>query len=511
MGTYSQYSTLSEFTFEDTPVWTPPDGKERVDSYIKYDQMYWNDPRQYEIRVLQGEQPIYIPNARVIVDTTSHYLLKGLQITVEDQESFPDLVLALKNFLNREQFYARFSVAKHTGVAQGDFVMHMTANPLKMQGERLSLNSVAPESVYPVWDTDQPDKMVACNLVNTILEKDSAGEIKPFIHKLTYVLVESPTGKQVTREESLYQMTPPWYQDDAVKVRDILPLTPLDPLITSIPVYWFKNLAWGNQSYGSSELRGIESLCQAVSQGTTDTQVALALEGLGVYATDGGRPINDAGTEIDWTIAPGGVMEVAPGSKFWRVEGVNSISPMKDQLDRLEEKIFISAALSDVAMGNSDVSISSSGIALAIQFTPTLAKIEERDTAGLAKLTQLFYDWKIWHQVFEQQGLEGEIVPQIGAKLPVDRVGILNELNNMLDRHVISRAFYRQRMTELGYTFPATMEADIVADVQLAAIATPLSKDTELNNAVNNSNNASRPNESAGTEATPVSPANPNG
>jgi hypothetical protein len=63
--------------------------RDRVASYLKYDELYWNDETQFALRVLEGESPIYIPNARTIVDTTSHYLLKGLQIKSEDGEKYP--------------------------------------------------------------------------------------------------------------------------------------------------------------------------------------------------------------------------------------------------------------------------------------------------------------------------------------------------------------------------------------------------------------------------------------
>jgi len=140
---------------------------------------------------------------------------------------------------------------------------------------------------------------------------------------------------------------------------------------------------------------------------------------------------------------------------------------------------------------------------LAIKFMPTLAKVEERDTSGLARLKQLFYDWRIWHGVFERTNLTSEIVPEIGDKLPTDRTARVNELNNMFDRRVISRKYYRQEMEKLGYSFPDSIDVDIEADLALdqkykAAVAGETEEDSD---GENNSNNASRPNESAGTEA----------
>lgn len=503
MSTYSQWSTLTDFPGDLPESWVPESHKERCRAYTKYDQMYWNDPRQYALRVLEGENPIYIPNARTIIDTTAHYLLKDISVGVEEPAKHVALVDTLKNFLAREVFEARFQTAKHTGVAHGDFVFHMTANPRKLPGSRVSLTPIDPGIVFPEWDEDSPDKLSACNLVRAFNERDSTGELKTFVKVLTYKLVETEATRRVFRVERVYNMDQPWYGERAEEalVNTTLPPGLLPNTITSIPIYWFKNTPWNAQEFGSSELRGIETILQSISQGSTDTQGALALEGLGVYATDGGRPINDEGEEVDWEIAPGRVMEVPIGSKFWRVQGVGSITPMKDQLERLENKLQESSALTAVALGKAAVNVASSGIALAIQFTPTLAKIEERDKAGIAKLNQMFYDWKTWHTQFEADILDGDILVELGAKLPLNRTETLNELNQMLDRRVISTQYYREAMTKLGYLFPADISVQITEDIEMALKTTPISQtDQGTIEKANQSNNSERPNESSGSE-----------
>jgi hypothetical protein len=176
--------------------------------------------------------------------------------------------------------------------------------------------------------------------------------------------------------------------------------------------------------------------------------------------------------------------------------------------------------LSDVAIGAVDAQVAQSGIALAIKFLPTLAKVETRDQAGMDILTQLFYNWKTWYEVFEQKSLEGDIVPTIGDKLPMDRTARVNELNNMIDRSIISKQYYRDEMESLGYKFPEDLETQLekeaekaMQDARAAMLATKdteggalngKSDDTEgstLPSAGNGSNNAKKPNESAGTEA----------
>lgn len=508
---YNQWSTIKPLigTSGAAVSWVPKEDQDRLAAYLKYDQMYWNDPRQFALRVLEDEEPIYIPNARVVVDTTAHYLLKGLKIECQGGDAATKKTL--EDFLKREAFYSRFNTAKLAGTARGDFVYHMTANPQKANGLRLSLTSIYPGSVFPIWDEDQPDKMIGCHIAIQYTTEDEPDKTR--VRKLTYRLVEENGTKRVSREEAIWELDPNWWGPKAKKVKQIIPLGLLDSRITTIPIYWFRNRHWEGEDYGSSELRGLEMISETISQGATDISASLSLEGLGVYATDGGRPVDANNQETDWEVAPGKVMEVPSGSYFRRVEGVGSITPATDQIDFLERKMNEAAGLSDVALGKVDAQVASSGIALAIQFSPTLSKIETRDQLGLDILTQLFYDWKTWFEVFEQIPLKGDIIPVIGDKLPTDRVAKVNELNNMLDRHVISTKYYRTEMESLGYKFPSSIEAEIEKDVELlqppVAEASPdesgndTSEDTLPDE--NGSNNKNRPNESSGTEANSAS------
>ena len=503
--------------------WVPEEDRSRLAAYDKYDQMYWNDPRQFALRVLDEESPVYIPNARTVVNTTSHFLLKGLDIHTEDDTT----AKALDDFLEREMFYSRFDSAKQTGIARGDYVFHMTANPSKAAGTRISLNSVEPSHVFPIWDEDEPGKMIGCHLaVAFILPKDEDPEQKTRLRRLTYRFVDVNGQRRISREEAIWEIEgTSWLTGEsgrARKIKQIIPLGLLDSRITALPVYWFKNQAWDGEDFGSSELRGLERLVEVVSQGATDVAGALALEGLGVYATDGGRPVADDGhgnlIETEWEVAPGKVMEVPTGAYFRRVDGVGSITPAIDNIKYLEDKINSALGLSDVALGKVEASVAQSGIALAIRFMPTLARIETRDRLGIDKLRQLFYDWKTWYAVFEQKQLSGDIVPVIGDKLPMDRTAKLNELNNMRDRKIIPASFYRSEMEKLGYDFPDDIEEqlrkeseqafqDQIQNMFAAQQMSAQNKSSEsesqdtANPSGNRSNNKSRPNESGGTEA----------
>lgn len=524
----------------------PEKDRARAEAYKKYDQLYWNDRNQYVLRVLEGEKPVHIPNPRTIVDATAHFVLKGLRVTPkdpenpsgrvdqvdevtgspEDRQAPKNMGEALQAFLDREMFYARFQNAKHAGIARGDWAFHLTGDPDAEEGKRLSLTPVQPWKVILDEDPDDSTKVIRAHLVELVA--DPTDPAKSAVKELLYEYGEEGDTK-VYRTETIWSLDKPWYdEEERQSVSVVLPREALPDVITAIPVYLFHNINWDGGLYGISELKGFENVVTSISQVVTDQAAALGLEGLGVYATDGGKPVDDSGKEVDWEVAPGRVMEVSSGAYFRRVEGVGSVQANMDHIQYLEEKIREAGGLSDVALGRVDVQTAESGIALAIKFMPTLAKTEERDELGMGRLKQLFFDWKAWHQAYEGDTFEEEIVVTIGDKLPSNRTERVNELNNMLDRKVISRRYYRSEMQKLDYIFPDDMEEQIVEeakrDAELKALTAPLGLQQNAAAAANGempvppnpnqpgiktgpsqepnrSNNAGRPNESAGTEA----------
>ena len=532
------------------PMWWPEEERQRIQAYEKYDQMYWNDPTQYAIRVLDNEQPIYVPNARVVVDTTAQWLMKGLQIVpavsgktdeVNDDTDLSQLSpehQMLENLMRRERFRSRYAANKRAGITRGDSAFHITADPEAEPGARISIETLHPGMVWRVPDPDDPDEIIRIHLVEQWIDPDD--ETKTIkIRKLTYEKISpqddrnpGPT-RRISREEAIYALTGNnggfWYGPTPEKIKTILEWELLPAAITHFPVYWFNNLEWESQLYGSSDLRGLEFLDWASSQGATDTQSALSLHGLGVYATDGGRPVDETGKEVDWEIVPGGVAEVPSGAYFRRVEGITSIQPMMDQLKYLESKMYAAAGLTDVALGQVDVKVAQSGIALAIKFMPTLARIEDRDISHTEIMQQMWFDLRSWFEVYDADFQIPEVDVLIAkTKLPPDRVTTLNELNNMFDRKIISRKTYRLRMADLGYQIDDRQEeAQLLKEAantsKINKLTTPPAlgssaggpvnangqggTNSTVDNAGNQSNNQSRPNESSGTEATQTASA----
>lgn len=537
----SPYSTVLPLVNPNEIVsWVPQEDKERLASYFKYDDIYWSVPGTFKLEQRGDDSaPIYIPNARTIVDTTAYYLLKGLKISVADPDKHKDQAEALENLLVQEKFYSTFHTAKHAGVARGDFILHITADPEAPEGKRISFNSVLPHMYFPVYDPDPAadgDEVVEVYLAEEYTDPITSSVYVKRLHYFYADEVRADGTKVVMAEEGLYEVQN-WSDAGKAKLfKELLPAEQLLDPVDRIPVYHFTNQHWDCELFGSSELRGFETLMASVNQSVSDEELALALEGLGVYATDAQGPIDDDGNDLPWEIAPARVMEVPTGSFFKRVEGVGSVKPMQDHIGYLDTKIMQGSGTSEVALGNIDVQTADSGIALAIKFMPTQAKLEERDIAGVEMLKLMFMDWQLWHQAYEDSTLEAvEIVVTLGDKLPTNRTAVLNELNNMHDRNVISSAFYRSEMErQLGYNFPEDMQTQIINEVTALAAAKVTAPTPDTGNLEgadpaapasepadvptgggdplvtkkgstvpkgSKSNNASHPNESGGTEA----------
>lgn len=474
------------FPNADSPAWLTGDDSDRAGAYDTYESMYWSEDNCFTLRVIVTEQPIYISNPRILVDTVAHYLLKGLTVSMLDPDKYPKEKDDLEDFLERQMFYPRFHTAKHGGCIHGDFALHLTADPRKPEGQRISLTSVHPgkivrefddddgDSVTEAWivegytDPDNPDKNLCRRLHYWYDDGDGDDQDGPGYDPdapADYEMLDGiqSGGRRVMSEEVVLEVDDDLWGDNE-KVYLVLnePAALPDP-IDCIPIYWFKNIPMDGQPFGSSDLRGFERAIRGISQEATDLGVAMALDGLGAYVTDATRPKNDQGAEINWSIEPGQILELQNGTYFKRVEGIKSVTPLLDAIKYQESKIYQAGGVSSVAMGDVDSQTASNPMALAIKFLPTLAKITERDAFGIGRLKNLFWDWTKWRQAFEDKvwPAKAKLSVKIGEKLPMDRTARVNELNNMLDRDIISKAYYRSEMENLGFEFPDDIEEQI--------------------------------------------------
>jgi hypothetical protein len=556
-----------QFPKSSSETWMPRDDAARNSAYEGYNSMYWNEDNAYSLRWIVTEQPVYIPIPRIIVDTMAHYLLKGLQIGVQDPERNKAQQQDLDDFLDRQQFLSKFHVAKHDGCIRGDYVFHMTANDELPVGQRIAISSIYAGKVVRKFDDDDGELMTDAWIVEPYEfpeGDDRSKDSKEYVRRLHYWYsdadgdaddqshaleedvdeVPAPdsteareglsTTRQVMRALEILEVNEKlWTAEELVVVTEIED-EPLPEPIDVIPVYWFKNIPTDGQPFGSSDIRGFERGIRGISQEATDLGVGLALDGLGTFVTDASRPVDANGNETSWIIEPGMILELQNGTYFKRVDGITSITPALDWIKYSEGKIDEAAGLSSVAVGDVDAQTASNPMALSIKFLPTLAKLQEREAVALGNLKNMFWDWTKWREAYEGKSWPKDVKLRIepGDKLPQDRTARVNELNNMLDRDIISKAYYRQEMAKLGYEFPDDLQQQINQELedelkfnvrkgQLANQAAETAatqqgaqgdpgqmppgvngqKSTTLPPPGNQSNNKNKPNESKGTES----------
>lgn len=454
---FTPYSTIAEF-FAQKPAWIPDElDQARIQAYAAYEQMYWNAPDTFKIS-LRGTNnlPIYVPSARTIIDTTNRYV--GAEFTVAVTGSSETDVaaarLAIADLMKRERFLSRFEGAKQYGLIQGDWVWHVTADEAKDVGRRLRLTALDPSLYFPVTSPDDVDRIIAVHLAHVVTTAD--GEQ---VRRLTYRKTE--TG-QITVEEGLF-LTTAWYALDAAPETVLRPVTALPPEITAIPVYHTKNTEEPGNPFGSSELRGLERVMGAVNQTMSDEDLALALMGIGMWATDASHPIDpETKKQVPWQLGPGRVVH-HDGSKFDKVAGVGNLAESYGaHYDRLWQAIFQASSTPEVAVGTVDVSIAQSGVALQLQLGPMLSKAGVKNRLVKDSHDQLFYDiLHMWMPAYEETSFAEDtgVECATGSAVPVDREARFTELNDMFDRGLITADFYRSEAMKLGYRFPEGMGA----------------------------------------------------
>lgn len=463
---------------------------ERIASYAVYDQLYWNNPGTFKL-VARGtdDRPIYIPSGRTIIEATNRYLAKGFDGVVNPRGgSDTDRALLrgmIRKLFAREKFKVKFNNLKRFGLVRGDAFWHIIGDDTKDPGSRISLMEVDPASYFPITDDDDIDKLLGCHLIDQYTLGD-----KSFIRRQTYRKVYqddvAKTGPVVaiSSEASLFEAGA-WDDREGAQVKLVKVLTPLftlPPLIRSLPVYHVRNWITPLDPFGSSEMRGLERIASAINQGISDEELSLALEGLGVYATTSGPPVDENGNELDWRLGPGRVVEIDAEADFKRVAGVSSVTAWQDHLKFLLGSMREASGTPDIAIGTVDVKVAESGIALALKMMPILSKNEEKEDELMSVHDQMFYDLvNGWLPAYEGLGtdLGLQMDPVVGQALPVDRAAVMKEITEMLSAGLISAGYARELLAQkLGYEFPEDMGLDVVQEVAAMTEARGLSGDT---------------------------------
>jgi hypothetical protein len=452
--------------------------QQRLASYDFYDSLYKNFPNTFRL-TLRGdeENPIYVPEAKRIIDTMARYVARdmGFAVTAPDETARVEMVTAFGNLFARERFFSVFHAAKKCGLRRGDWVFFIFGDGAKAEGSRISIKSIHPRNYFPRMNED--DTRTGVDLVDlVIIDK------KTYVRRQRYLRYddvlhpeynpEAPDpAKPVAYEEVVLEQAN-W--DDPEKVKTFQSVTPMELMpegITQLPVYHIRN---DNEedTYGTSEIQGLERLMLAINQGITDEDVAIALSGLGMYTTNTHPVDPETGESTNWVIGPKRVVELPPNGEFNRVKGIDSVEPSQDHIAYLQSTAESTKGISDVALGTVDVSVAQSGIALKLRMGPLLDVASERDSVIRDVIGQMFYDLRFWYKVYEGKdytGPEYALEPSFGEKLPRDLEAEWKNLYAMFLDNAITLEFLLQKGTEFfGWEYPDGMVKEL-QDAQAAA------------------------------------------
>lgn len=500
MAAISPYTTAAALA-RPAPNYTPNIlDKDRVQAYFTYADIFNNVPEAFSALLRSGDDELarrYIPAARAIVEATNRYLGLDLawvptvpaDVTLADDVRDQTLAL-LDDIFKREEFNAKFMSLKRWFLIKGDALLHISVDPAKAQFTRLRITELAPEQYFPIFDAIDAERVIGCYVLTILTHEQEQVvqrlEYRRILNDEMAAQYGTPIGQVWTRigfyELEGWDDRSPLTEDDLKPVpvpdwvgtvSEALTLQmqggPMAASIQSLPVYHFRNNRRGTEPFGTSELQGLESILAGITQNATDEDMAAALMGLGMYATDSGHPTDENGNEVDWEVAPASIIELEDGKTIKRIEGLTTVQPIQDHIAFLKAEAQETSGVSDVAAGRVDVAVAQSGIALAIQMAPTIGKNQEKEEEFLAKLRQFMYDLlNGWLPGYEGVAFNGLVVsPSFGDPLPVNRKEEVEEVVAMVSAGIIDAAFGRELLAKkLGITFPADMETRMAAAAQ---------------------------------------------
>lgn len=461
--------------------WLTVEDAERLQAYAVYEAIYRNVPQAFKLVQRGDEQnPIYLPSARTIIEAKNRYLAKGWNYALvpglgTDQDRAA-LGFALETLFRREIIRTKFTTQKRWGLIRGDSVWHIVADEEKPPGRRLSVYEVDPASYFPIYDPWNPDKITGVHLVDPVEVEGGKTLIKRQTYRkeddgvISYELSWWKSGAWDDRDPSIKLE-----KADAKDIPDGEFNRPdaydLPARITSIPVYLIKNNRVTGQPFGTSDLAGFETIFAGINQTISDEDLTLAMQGLGLFWTNSGPPLDENDEETNWKFGPGWVLEIDEDSTFGRVAGVGSVEPMIAHINKIEGSMREAAGVPNIAIGNVDTQVAESGIALAFHMAPILAGNSEKEQEILGTMDQLLFDLvTMWFPEFEDLETPARAISKVDDPLPVNRKAVLEEITTMVREGLISIAYAQTLVQEkLGYEFPTEMLEEIVKEqAQLA-------------------------------------------
>jgi len=262
-----------------------PMDSQRVSAYNLYDDFYHNRPETFQVtRRGESDIEIYLPSTKKIVDATARFLASDFDFTLTGgNRSGVDTLL--RNTFKREELNRKFVQNKKSGLYRGDAVWHITADPSKTLGTRLSIHTMHPSCYFPIEDPSNPERLIGVHLVDLVKDPRETGRYadksKLVARRQTY---RYENGGGISTELRTFEIggwddrhLPP---DELKPVSIVVPKRMLHPRIRTLPVYLVPNNKPDGSTWGLSQVAGIEYLINALNQSITNEELSIVLQGL---------------------------------------------------------------------------------------------------------------------------------------------------------------------------------------------------------------------------------------
>lgn len=435
------------------------DDTNRKRAYDYYEGLYWSEPDATPLRTVETEADtpgVFLSAASRMVETVLRFLAVKWEISIEGARA-EEARAQLDAFSARESLVSKIKQYHRMGLIRGDALLYLTADPEKDPGSRISVHELNAGNYFPIVDPDDPEDVIGCHIAELRTSVDEKGDPEVYVFRQTYR--KDPETDLILSSSGLYEQDGWDDRDPKIEiklVREIDPEEALPEEIDQLPVYHWRHSY--TYPWGSSFLRGMETICNAVNQSLTDEDLSLVLNGLGVYATDAGPPVNEENEQGTWTFSPGQMLDVPEGRKVYRVTGVNTVAPYLDHmgfmLDRTDSTVGISAAVA----GKPDVSVAESGVALLLQMMPLLAANQEREWSLLDIENQFLFDLtRKWMPAYEGQTAAADctVTAKVGAAMPLNTDAEAERAMTFYAEGVVTLRWLHDRLRQLGFEIPA--------------------------------------------------------
>lgn len=482
------YATALPFIVGDLPAWLDEYNAQRLAAYDLYDDLFDNVP-DTNTAMLRGsdDKPVFIPTAKRLINTLARYVGRGWGYAVDPALGSESDQIAMKtafgSLFARERIISQFTTGKKEWLRRGDWIWYVQGDLNKPQGKRITVRTIDPRLYFPLSSEEDVDRLTGARMVEELIADDGKTVLVKVQRWLKPIHPDYPgyvpdailTGLEPIYYDSIEYLEKDW--DDPMKREVASELNPGELLdgITTIPLYHVRNNVNSGDPYGESELKGMESIIAAINQAVSDEDLALAIAGLGQFVTDSGAPIDPATKQsVNWQLGPASVTEVGVGRKFERLAGITSITPVQEHISYLEQSVYGTVGVNDIALGKSSDSSTISGIALALKMSPLVDNATDKNIEINAVLSNMLYDLASqWFPTYEQQTFgEAYVYSDCDGVSGFlwDREAAFTELMTLFTDHIVDTAYVHKILVEkFGYELGSAELTAALAFAKLAA------------------------------------------